>query len=61
MGSKNNASYNDQAHFSELGRRIEAPPIAWLMEQKLKHPDLISLAAGFTDSTSLPVKEVQTI
>ena len=61
MGSKNNASYNDQAHFSELGRRIEAPPIAWLMEQKLKHPDLISLAAGFTDSPSLPVKEVQTI
>jgi 2-aminoadipate transaminase len=56
-----NTNHKDHAHFSELGRRIEAPPISWLMEQKLKYPDLISLAAGFTDGPSLPVKEAQKI
>ncbi|XOV70143.1 MAG: PLP-dependent aminotransferase family protein [Verrucomicrobiota bacterium] len=49
------------AHLSELAQRIEAPPISWLMDQKLKYPDLISLAAGFTDGPSLPVEEVQKI
>lgn len=49
------------AHLSELAQRIEAPPISWLMDQKLKYPDLISLAAGFTDGPSLPVTEVQKI
>lgn len=42
---------------SALGQRISEPPIAWLMKQTLDHPNLISLAAGFTDNPSLPVAE----
>ena len=44
---------------SELGRRTEEPPISWLMATALARPQLISLAAGFTDNESLPVKEVR--
>ena len=43
---------------SELGRRTAEPPISWLMATALARPQLISLAAGFTDSETLPVKEV---
>ena len=42
---------------SALGRRTAEPPISWLMATALARPDLISLAAGFTDHASLPVKE----
>ena len=49
-----------KAHvLSQLGRRTEAPPISWLMATTLARPQLISLAAGFTDNQSLPVKEVR--
>jgi 2-aminoadipate transaminase len=61
MGNGDQAKNCETKHFSRLGRRVKAPPIAWLMEQKLKYKDLISLAAGFTDGPSLPVKEVRTI
>lgn len=44
---------------SKLGRRSEAPAISWLMEVTLSRPQLISLAAGFTDNESLPVKEAR--
>ena len=44
---------------SELGRRTKAPPISWLMQLTLSRPKLISLAAGFTDSASLPVGDVR--
>ena len=44
---------------SELGRRSQAPPVSWLMEIALTRPRLISLAAGFTDSESLPVLETR--
>jgi len=44
---------------SELGRRTEAPPISWLMATALARPQLISLAAGFTDNPSLPVEEAR--
>src|SRR5690242_11370427 len=40
---------------SALGRRTDDPPISWLMQMTLDNPGLISLAAGFTDSISLPV------
>ena len=49
-----------KAHvLSKLGCRTEAPPISWLMAETLARPKLISLAAGFTDNESLPVKEVR--
>ena len=51
-----------KAHvLSELGRRTEEPPISWLMATALARPHLISLAAGFTDNESLPVKEVRAL
>lgn len=51
-----------KAHvLSQLGRRTEEPPISWLMAAALARPQLISLAAGFTDNPSLPVKEVQAL
>jgi 2-aminoadipate transaminase len=51
----------DHLALSELGRRIEAPPISWLMSTALAHPHLISLAAGFTDNPSLPVAEARAL
>src|ERR1700739_2978970 len=44
---------------SKLGRRSEAPAISWLMEVALSRPQLISLAAGFTDNESLPVNDAR--
>jgi 2-aminoadipate transaminase len=41
--------------FSALGRRAAPPTIARLMTAALESPGLLSLAAGFTDSASLPV------
>lgn len=46
---------------SELGRRTSEPPISWLMERALTHPHLISLAAGFTDNATLPLRETARI
>jgi 2-aminoadipate transaminase len=42
---------------SQLARRTLEPSITWLMQMTLARPELISLAAGFTDSESLPVRE----
>ena len=44
---------------SKMGRRTVEPPISWLMHAALSRPKLISLAAGFTDSASLPVTEAR--
>jgi 2-aminoadipate transaminase len=43
---------------SALARRTQEPPISWLMATALARPKLISLAAGFTDNETLPVREV---
>ena len=45
---------------SKMGRRTTEPPISWLMHAALSRPKLISLAAGFTDNTALPVAEART-
>lgn len=39
-----------------MGRRVKDPPISWLMQLTLSQPDLVSLAAGFTDQATLPVR-----
>jgi 2-aminoadipate transaminase len=44
---------------SQLARRTPEPPISWLMSLKLERPQLVSLAAGFTDNDSLPVNETR--
>ena len=46
---------SDRTALSALGRRTAEPPISWLMELALRRPELISLAAGFTDNATLPV------
>ena len=48
-----------KSHLSKLGQRTVEPPISWLMHAALSQPDLISLAAGFTDNASLPVAEAR--
>ncbi len=45
---------------SQLGRRAAPPTIARLMAMALEQPGLLSLAAGFTDNTTLPVAELRT-
>jgi 2-aminoadipate transaminase len=44
---------------SELARRIGEPSISWLMKLTLERPEVISLAAGFTDNESLPVEDTR--
>ncbi len=46
---------------SDLGHRTEPPPVSWLMATALARPELISLAAGFTDRETLPVRETRKI
>lgn len=46
---------------SKLGERTKDPPISWLMKVALDKPELISLAAGFTDGETLPVSDVRKI
>jgi 2-aminoadipate transaminase len=41
---------------SKMGRRTGVPPISWLMHAALSRPKLISLAAGITDNSTLPVE-----
>lgn len=45
--------------FSQLGRRAAPPTITRLMKMTLEQPDLLSLAAGFTDNAALPVGAVR--
>jgi 2-aminoadipate transaminase len=40
--------------FSALGQRASPPTIARLMTMALENPQLLSLAAGFTDNATLP-------
>ncbi len=42
------------SHFSALGQRAQPPTIARLMSTALENPELLSLAAGFTDNATLP-------
>ncbi len=60
-GRKPPVQSDDLAGFSELARRTQEPPISWLMNMTLARPNLISLAAGFTDDASLPVAETEAL
>ena len=44
---------------SALGNRAAPPTIARLMTLALEKPDMLSLAAGFTDNATLPLTEVK--
>lgn len=48
------ASNQPDIHFSRLGRNIQAPVIVDLMARALANPEVLSLAAGFTDNAVLP-------
>ncbi len=45
--------------YSALGHRAQPPTIARLMALMLENPGLLSVAAGFTDTRTLPVAVVQ--
>ncbi len=45
--------------FSALGHRAQPPTIARLMTLMLENPKLLSIAAGFTDTSTLPVPIIQ--
>jgi 2-aminoadipate transaminase len=45
--------------FSSQGQRAKSPTIARLMTMALEKQGLLSLAAGFTDNSSLPMEEVE--
>lgn len=47
--------------FSEAGQRLAAPVITRLMATALDSPELLSLAAGFTDTSTLPVEPVREV
>lgn len=51
---------NRQPGFSNRAGWAAGQPISALMSQALAHPELISLAAGFVDETTLPGELVQT-
>lgn len=44
--------------FSAMGRRLSEPVITDLMKRVIDDPGLLSLAAGFTDTHTLPATEV---
>ncbi len=45
--------------YSALGQRAQPPTIARLMALMLENPQMLSIAAGFTDTRTLPVPAVQ--
>lgn len=47
--------------FSSIGETLEVPVINQLMSIPLENPNILSLAAGFTDNIALPAKIVQEI
>lgn len=47
--------------FSALGQRAQPPTIARLMAMALENPRLLSIAAGFTDNSTLPLAQVQEV
>ena len=50
-----------KANLSQLGLRQKSSDITRLMALAFQRPDILSLAAGFTDSESLPVEDVREI
>jgi 2-aminoadipate transaminase len=46
------------SQLSALGRRVDFPAIARLMNAAFERPGVLSLAAGFTDNRTLPLAEV---
>ncbi len=51
-------SSNLKVSYSKLGQNLVPSAIASVMTIALENPDILSLAAGFTDSHSLPVLDV---
>lgn len=48
-----------QSRLSQRALRAAGQPVSYLMQQALTRPELISLAAGFVDQTTLPVDAVR--
>ncbi|MDB4385447.1 aminotransferase class I/II-fold pyridoxal phosphate-dependent enzyme, partial [Opitutaceae bacterium] len=52
-------STSTSLNFSTLGERAQPPTIAKLMAMALENPELLSIAAGFTDTSNLPAEGVE--
>lgn len=50
-----------KVQFSSIGKTLEVPVINQLMAIPLENPEVLSLAAGFTDNLALPANMVQEI
>lgn len=48
-------------NFSQLGQRQQESDIVRLMSVAIQQPDLLSLAAGFTDNSTLPLADVKSL
>lgn len=59
--SPSSPSASASLSFSELANGIHQPVIVDLMAQALSNPELLSLAAGFTDNSVLPHDQVATL
>ena len=51
-------SGDSRISFSTLGARLRPPMVTALMSAALENPRVLSPAAGFTDTTTLPLREV---
>ena len=51
----------NKIRFSSIGETLEEPVINQLMSIPLQNPDILSLAAGFTDNAALPAEIVHKI
>jgi len=54
-----NPRNRSQVRFSQRWQWGSGQPISFLMEQAVRNPQVISLAAGLVDQTTLPVSEVR--
>lgn len=53
------ASFGTRIAYSRCGERLSPPAITRLMATALASPEILSLAAGFTDNATLPVEPVR--
>ena len=59
--SRDSSDRDGGLHYSAFGSRLEVPAINHLMSIPSEHPEVLSLAAGFTDNAVLPADLVRDV
>lgn len=59
--SRDSSDRDGGLHYSAFGARLEVPAINHLMSIPSEHPEVLSLAAGFTDNAVLPADLVRDV